>query len=113
MPNDKNTALTSTVSISCEYPTKPPVWTINIPPSGSLLSPSNLKALQREVNADYNTLTAPSEDDSSMDYILTHQIKRVAGVFEKLATGKEAGQIGGVRVVKGKDRRKMMAFEKS
>jgi len=47
-----------------------------------------------------------------MDYILTHQIKRVAGVFERLANGKESGSIGGVRVRKGKERRKIMAYEK-
>ncbi|GMH89616.1 hypothetical protein TL16_g11513 [Triparma laevis f. inornata] len=70
----------------------------------------NLKELEREINTRYEALADNTLEDG-MDFILTHQIRRLCGVWEKIATGKQWGSIGGVRVRKGKDRKKVIAFD--
>ena len=111
LPNDKNVALNCTITISCEYPMKPPFWNIESTAKTSALSSNNIKSLEREVNSDYDSLTIDGDYADGMDYILTHQIRRVAGVFEKLVGGTLHGQIGGLRMRKGRDRKRPMAFE--
>ena len=71
---------------------------------------SNSSQLEMEINTRYESLADNTLEDG-MDFILTHQIRRLCAVWEKIATGTQWGSIGGVRVRKGKDRKKAIAFD--
>ena len=69
--------------------------------------------LERELNANYLELCDPdAEGGDGMDFVLTHQMRRLGAIWEKMATGQQWGTIAGVRVREGRDRKKANAFER-
>ncbi|GMH51764.1 hypothetical protein TrST_g8703 [Triparma strigata] len=100
------------VFVGIDYPVRAPKFEFSRvqPGNKTANADGNLKELEMEINTRYESLADNTLEDG-MDFILTHQIRRLCAVWEKIATGTQWGSIGGVRVRKGKDRKKAIAFD--
>jgi len=111
--------LTAFVEISSEYPAVTPRWLLQSPirhdesillASGQIpLHDNNMKLIETEVNAEYSDLFIDDEEDT-FDWILVHQLRKIMACWDALFDGPDHGSIAGVRVRRGRDRRKTLAF---
>jgi len=120
-------ALNAFVEVSPEYPAKAPRWLLQATPllnyqeesisavmdeTGSLLlHDNNMKLIETTVNAEYDDLIL-AEDETTLDWILVHQLRKIMTCWAALSDGPEHGSIAGVRVRRGRNRRKALAFER-
>jgi hypothetical protein len=122
----RGTSLNTFVEVSPEYPAKAPRWLLQATPlldyqdesvaeaaaSGKVLHyDNNMKDIETAVNAEYHDLILP-EQETTLDWILVHQLRKIMTCWAALSDGPEHGSISGVRVRRGRNRRKALAFER-